>query len=157
DDVTALRHRLDAAIGPDPGLASELTALGRQRVAAGLWATGGALLAQAARLAGTASERPRLSVEALEALVFDGQTDEARAGAGGLPRPADAAERGYAAGHLAAATGRGPDAAELLTGAWDLSGGVGRPWLAARIAEQFATLAAGQADGRQAATWAARA
>lgn len=157
DDLSALRHRLKAAIGPDPRLASELAAFARDRVTAGLWAAGGTLLSQAARLAPADAERLRLSVEAIEALLFDGQIDEARALAAELPQTADPAVRGYAAGHMAAVTGRVPEAIELLTGAWECGTQDGRPWLAARIAEQLARLSARQADGVQAAAWADRA
>jgi DNA-binding CsgD family transcriptional regulator len=157
DDLSALRHRLEAAIGPDPRLADELAALARHHVAAGLWATGGTLLSQAARLAITDAERQRLSVEAIEALLFAGQIDEASAVVAELPRTADPAVRGYAAGHMAAVTGRVPEAIGLLTGAWQSCGRDARPWLAARIAEQLACLAARQAQGPQAAAWAARA
>jgi DNA-binding NarL/FixJ family response regulator len=157
DDISALRHRLDAAIGPDPGLASELAASARRSLAAGSWAAGGALLSHAARLTATDAERARLSVEAIEALLFGGQIDHATALAADLPRSADPAVRGYAAGHLAAVTGRVHEAIELLTGAWDSGGHEARPWLAARIAEQLARLSARQGQGSQAAAWAARA
>ena len=157
DDLSALRHRLEAAIGPDPRLANELAALARRQVAAGLWATGGTLLSQAARLAITDAERQRLSVEAIEALLFAGQVDDASMLAAELPRTADPAVRGYAAGHMAAVTGRAAEAIELLTGAWASGGRDARPWLAARIAEQLANLAARQAQGAQAAAWATRA
>ena len=157
DELRALRHRLDAATGPDPRLTNELAALARRRVAAGLWTTSGTLLSQAARLAITDGERQRFSVEATEALLCDGQIDEARALAAELPRTADAAVRGYIAGHMAAVTGHVPEAIGLLTGAWESGDRDARPWLTGRIAEQLAKLAVLQAHGAQAAAWAARA
>ena len=157
DDISALRHRLDAAVGPDSGLADELAASARRSLSAGSWAAGGALLSHAARLTATDAQRARLSVEAIEALIFGGHIDEATAVAADLPRSADPAVRGYAAGHLAAVTGRVHEAIELLTVAWDSSGHDARPWLAARIAEQLARLSARQGQGSQAAAWAARA
>ena len=134
DDLSALQHRLDAAIGPDPQLTRELAALARRQVAAGLWATGGTLLSQAARLVITDAERQRLSVEAIEALLFTGNIDEARAVAAELPQTADPAVRGYIAGHMAAVAGRVPEAIGLLTAAWEFGNRDTRPWLAARIA-----------------------
>jgi DNA-binding CsgD family transcriptional regulator len=156
DDLSALQHRLDAAIGPDPQLTNELAALARRHVAAGLWATGGTLLSQAARLVITDAERQRLSVEAIEALLFTGQIDEARTLAAELPQTADPAVRGYIAGHLTAVTGRVPEAIELLTAAWEVGDRDTRPWLTARIADQLAKSAVQQTQGAQAATWAAR-
>ena len=131
DDLSALQHRLDAAIGPDPQLTNELAALARRHVAAGLWATGGTLLSQAARLATTDAERQRLSVEAIEALLFTGQIDEARTLAAELPQTADPAVRGYVAGHMAAvdrARARGDRAADRCLGIRR----PGRPALAGR-------------------------
>ncbi len=157
DELSALRHRLDATIGPDHMLTSELAAFGRHHVAAGRWATGGTLLSQAARLAATDADRLRFSVEAIEALLYDGKIDEVGWLATRLPETADPAVRGYVAGHIAAATGRVPEGIELLTDAWELGGHDARPWLAARIAEQLARLSVLQGNGAQVAVWVARA
>ena len=104
----------------------------------------------------TDAERQRLSVEAIEALLFTGNIDEARAVAAELPQTADPAVRGYIAGHMAAVAGRVPEAIGLLTAAWEFGNWDARPWLAARIADQLAKLAAQQTQGAQAAAWAAR-
>ncbi|MFG1999755.1 ATP-binding protein [Spirillospora sp. NPDC048911] len=157
DELEILRHRAHAAVGSDPRLAADLAACARRHVAAGHWTSGGALLAQAVRLAAGDGERARLTVEAVEALLFDGRVDAATALAGELPPATDPAARHFAAGHLAAVTGQVSVAAGLLQEAWELCDPESSRWLAARIAEQLAKLAARQTEGARAAGWAARA
>jgi ATP/maltotriose-dependent transcriptional regulator MalT len=156
-DVARLQHRLRAASGPDPQLAADLAAFARGHAAVGLWGIAAGQFTRALRLVGAGGERQRLIVEAVEALLLDGQVDAAATLVAGLPNTTHPAVRGYVLGRLTAVRGYLPQAQALLTEAWQHCDTPADPGLAGRIAGQLAVLAVEQARGADAASWARRA
>jgi DNA-binding CsgD family transcriptional regulator len=104
---------------------AEVAAAGRGRAAAGDWNGAARLLAQAARI------DAETGAEAVEALVFDGQVDQARA----LEARLGPGARHFASGVLAHFAGRTAESAVLLTLARSLGMD---PVLRARIDEHLA-------------------
>lgn len=114
-EPAALRHRVAAACGPDPGLAAEAAALAGQQAAGGSWTAAADNMLAAATLAATPAERERLVLRAIDYLVLAGGPAEATALAGELSTFADNAQPDYDLGHPAVAAGRHADAGLLLT------------------------------------------
>ncbi|MFF9896931.1 AAA family ATPase [Streptomyces longispororuber] len=157
DEYTKLRHRVLAATGPDEQLADALAACARREAATGQWAVAGTHLRHASRVATSATERDRLAVEAVEALLLDGRVQEAAELAGGLPESADPALRGYVRGYVARVQGRTQAAWTLLVDAWESCDRGRYPCLAARAAEQLSYAAVMCGQAAVAAQWAERA
>jgi ATP/maltotriose-dependent transcriptional regulator MalT len=157
DEAACLQHRLRAASGPDLQLAADLASFARRHAAAGLWSIAAEQLTRGARLATTGRERERLTVEAVEALLLDGQVDEAATLVADLPDSTDPGARYYVLGSLAMVCGQVPQARALLTEAWQRCDRSADPGFAARIAGQLAEVCVLQARGADAANWASRA
>jgi len=152
-----LRHRVAAAGGPDPALATEVTGLARRQAGAGAWTAAADNLLAAARLAGTPAERERLVLEAVDHLLLGGSAAEAASFAEELASFADAARRDYVLARLAAVEGRHADAERLLLGALAQTDVDNDRELAAGISGQLALHNLVRARGRQAVAWARRA
>jgi ATP/maltotriose-dependent transcriptional regulator MalT len=75
--LPALRHRVAAALMPDPQLVTELTAEADLQRAAGSWGRAAELLLDAARLTDPGDRRGELLVEALDLLLVDGDVSAA--------------------------------------------------------------------------------
>ncbi|MEU5880473.1 AAA family ATPase [Spirillospora sp. NPDC047279] len=155
--LEALRHRSRAALGPDTALSEELAGHARGHAKRGSWAVAGELFTLSAGLSGTPGGRARRTVDAFEALMLAGQTEEARSLSAALSRAEAPATCDYVHGHIAAVDGRLPEAAALLGEAWQLCDQGRDPHLAARIAEQLARLCALEGKGAETALWAERA
>jgi DNA-binding CsgD family transcriptional regulator len=110
----ALRHRVAAACGPDPGLAAEAAALAGQQAAAGSWTAAADNMLAAATLAATPAERKRSVLRAIDYLLLAGGPAEATLLAGELATFADNARRDYLS-RPAVATGRHVNAGLLVT------------------------------------------
>jgi ATP/maltotriose-dependent transcriptional regulator MalT len=156
-DAARLQHRLRAASGPDPQLAADLTTVARRHAAVGLWDLAAEQFTCVLRLVSAGGEREHLTVEAVEALLLDGQVDAAATLVARLPNTTRPAVRGYVLGRLTAVRGHLPQARALLTEAWQHCDGPADRGLAARIAGQLAVLGVEEARGADAASWARRA
>ncbi|GII97336.1 LuxR family transcriptional regulator [Sinosporangium siamense] len=157
DELAGLNHRLRSASHPDDTLVAELAAFARREAGAGLWSSAAVHLTRAARLARAENERVRLTADALEALLLDGQVTGAVTLTRELPQGCPVAISGYAHGALAFVTGRLNEAYDLLTDAWEHCVPDDEPILAARIAENLAALCVMRAEGAQGAWWAGQA
>ena len=114
-EPAALRHRVAAACGPDPGLAAEAAALAGQQAAAGSWTAAADNMLAAATLAATPTERGRSVLKAIDYLLLAGGPAEATALADELATVARNARRDYVLGRPAVAAGRHADAGPQLT------------------------------------------
>ncbi|MEV5841441.1 AAA family ATPase [Streptomyces sp. NPDC051985] len=120
-EFARLRHRVRAAHGPDDRLAALLADCAGRRAREGRWADAATLLQDASHLARPDTERVRLAVEAVEALLLDGRVDEASCLLEEVPRgTAPAAAVRYAQGCLAATRGHNTRATVLFEEAWRL-------------------------------------
>jgi DNA-binding CsgD family transcriptional regulator len=72
-----LRHRVAAALLPDPQLVTELTAEADRQRATGSWGRAAELLLDAARVTGPSDRRGELLVDALDLLLIDGDVSAA--------------------------------------------------------------------------------
>ncbi len=75
---TALHHRVEAAALPDDELRAELEAAAREQMAHGAWAVAVEHLLAASRLAPEVTDRERLALSAIEALMYSGDGGAAR-------------------------------------------------------------------------------
>ncbi|MFD9634898.1 ATP-binding protein [Streptomyces violascens] len=152
DGALALRHRARAAVGPDPGLARELAAVGRRLAAAGVWSNAAGQLSSAAELCADRSAYEQLTMEALECRLLAGDVPDVSEAAEKLHAFAASGWRSYLLGRLALFD---LDRAEaLLRDAWSRCDTASEPALGARIAGQFAALYGSMARGRDMAEWA---
>jgi hypothetical protein len=157
DDYRRLHHRFRAADRPDPQLAAELAAYGRDQAAAGYWAGAAIHLNRGARLTTVEEERARWTGEAVLAALYAGQTGEASTLAQALSSATDEALRAFCVGVVALIAGRGVEASQHLEHAWQRCDPVTDPALAGWIATQLASLSVIQGHGRDAVMWAKRA
>ncbi|MFJ9712299.1 AAA family ATPase [Streptomyces sp. NPDC101234] len=153
-EFARLRHRVRATHGPDDRLAAELADCAGRRATDGRWADVATLLHDASRLARSDTERVRLGVEAVEALLLDGRVDEASCLLDELPRGTAPAARRYAQGCVAATQAHNTRATVLFEEAWRLLGGGRDPVLAHRTAARLAAMALLRGRGEAARQWA---
>ncbi|MFJ3798519.1 AAA family ATPase [Streptomyces sp. NPDC090088] len=154
-EFARLRHRVRAAHGPDDRLAALLADCAGRRAREGRWADAATLLQDASHLARPDTERVRLAVEAIEALLLDGRVDEASCLLDELPRDTTpvAAVR-YAQGCLAATRGHNTRATVLFEETWRLNAERRDPALASRTAARLAAMALLRGHGEAARRWA---
>ena len=110
-------HRIAAAVGPDPALAAELTALGRAEADARRWSQAADRLSAAADLSGTADERAARLVLAVGAMLTGGELTRAMRAEADLRAGPPTRGLGQVLGRLEALTGRFDTARETLTAA----------------------------------------
>jgi DNA-binding NarL/FixJ family response regulator len=156
-ELASLRHRVAAAGGSDPALATEVAGLARRQAGAGVWTAAADSLLTAARLAGTPAERERLTLEAVDHLLLGGSAAEAAAFTEEVATFADAARRDYVLARLVGVRGRHADAERLLLDALAQCDLGDDRELAANIRGQLALHSLVRASGRQAVAWARRA
>ncbi|MGH4031203.1 AAA family ATPase [Actinomycetota bacterium Odt1-20B] len=150
-------HRMLAARDPDSALVADLSADARRQAQAGSWSSGASLAGHASRLATTARERERLTVEAADALLNDGRVEEAAELVHTLPAGPHSAAQRYAQGHLAFVQGETATAQVLLDDAWRRCDSATDPDLARRIAERLTYVCLTQGRAEDAVLWADRA
>jgi len=122
DETEQLRHRVEAAPLPDPGLADALVALARRKADDGSWAVVAGALIDASRISLTRAERENRLIQAVDAL----------AGAGLLGQAVDAlpdvealpvgSRRDAVLGYVAIQRGRRAEAVSYLESAWKRRG-----------------------------------
>lgn len=156
-EPAALRHRVAAACGSDPGLAAEAAALAGQQAAAGSWTAAADNMLAAATLAATPTERERSVLRAIDYLLLAGGPAEATALAGELATFADNARRDYDLGRPAVAAGRHANAGLLLTRACQNDAPAHEPTPSVAIDGQLALRGLLHARGDAAAALARRA
>jgi DNA-binding CsgD family transcriptional regulator len=112
----ALQHRIEAAVGPDPGLLGEVRAAAEERARRGGFETAAELLETAVPLAGDEGEREDVAMAAI--------THRLRAAgppgplAAELPGFRESPTRSYLLGRIALITGRQREAVAHLQAAW---------------------------------------
>jgi DNA-binding CsgD family transcriptional regulator len=153
-EPAALRHRVAAACGSDPGLAAEVAALASRQAAAGSWAAAADNLLAAARLAAAPAERERSVLMAIDYLRLGGSEAEACALAGELATFADSAPTDYVPARLAEPADSNAEARQLLTGACHHDELASQPTLVAAIATQLGACCLLDASRDAAASWA---
>ena len=149
-EPVALRHRVAATCGSDPGLAAEVTALAGQQAAAGSWTAAADNMLAAATLAATPTERESSVLKAIDYLLLAGSPAEATALADDLTAFADNARRDYVPGRPAVAAEHQAHTGVLLTRACQNDAPAHEPGLAAAIGGQCGLL---DARGDAAAAW----
>lgn len=121
----SMSHRVAAAVGPDPDLATELDVLGRTAVRDRRWRAAADHLLSAADLSPTAETRSRRLIDAAAAMMSDGDIIRALRVEADVRGAGPSASRSRVLGQLAALTGRFAVAREELTVVMDADGGVG--------------------------------
>lgn len=117
DGDVALQHRIAAAVGPDPALATELAARGRADLEGQRWRQAADRLVAAAELSDVPAQRSARLAAAVGAMITDGDLGRA------LRHEADLRASGQVSvvGRLEAMTGRIAAARETLTAALSTS------------------------------------
>jgi DNA-binding CsgD family transcriptional regulator len=131
--TTAIGHRVAAAVGPDPGLATELTELGHDDLEARRWWSAADHLTAAAELSGTAHERAARLVTAVEAMLAGGDLGRALRLERDIRAGPPVSGREGVLGRLEVLSGRFAAARKTLTTAVQATDG-GSPAAAAHLA-----------------------
>lgn len=155
-DAASLHHRVAAAVLPDPALQRELEAVTRRETARGDWSAAVQHLLAAGRLAARPSDRERLVLEAIEAMLYSGAGGAARRLADGLD-VAPGPQRDGVFAYLAIFAGDLATADRLLARAWERRGEASDVRVAATIAQRRAFLESARLRGEEAIAWARRA
>ncbi|MDA0181343.1 LuxR C-terminal-related transcriptional regulator [Solirubrobacter phytolaccae] len=150
----ALHHRVEATAGADDALLAELEAAARAYSARGAWAGAIRALLAARRVATDPSDRERLTLDAIETLMYSGDGGAARRLADHSELP-DSVRRDTVWAYLAMFAGDLDVAEQRLDRAWAARGE--DPRLAATIAQRRAFLASSRLRGEEAIEWAERA
>ena len=152
----ALRHRVAAAIGPDPALVTELIAQAADARLAGAWSLAAEALFSAVRLSEPSGLRDHLLLDAVELLLLDGDLATATGHAEELAGlPADA-HRLRVQARLAWLAGRHDDAQALAQAAWSVAGELD-PRTRGDVAVMLSQMCIMRGDGESAARWAEQA
>ena len=154
-EPAALRHRVAAACGSDPGLAAEVAALAGRQAAEGSWTAAADNLLAAATLAATPAERERSVLTAIDYLRLGDNAAEASALAGELATFAESAPRDYGQARLHGPAGRHTGAGQfVLAGTCLQDEPRSQPKLAAAISQELGVCRLLDANGEAAAAWA---
>lgn len=152
----ALRHRVSAAQAPDPDLVAALNAQARRDLSAGRLRDAATALLAACPIAGQGAERDRLTLDAVDLLLREGDLATALLHAPALDRMGISAGRLQVQARLAWLSGRVDDAESLGRQAWDRVGEL-EPAARDRLAAMLAQIAIQRDEGPAAAEWAQRA
>src|SRR3954454_5160631 len=155
DPGTAMRHRVEAATAGHDELVAELEAHARDELARGAWSSAVSSLIAASRLATLRSDRERLALEAIEAMLYSGDGAAARrlAEQTGF---SDGPRRDSVLAYLAMFAGDLEPAQQMLARAWERRELAGDQ-LSATIAQRSAFLSTSRLRGRDAIEWVERA
>jgi DNA-binding CsgD family transcriptional regulator/tetratricopeptide (TPR) repeat protein len=156
DPVAAMRHRVEAATGPEDALVPDVEALAQAEMARGAWPSAVATFLAAGRLSSRDAERERLALEAIEALMYSGDGAAARHLAQRVKLSAGP-RRDSVMAYLAIFAGDLETAQRLLERAWERRAVEGDDRLSATIAQRRAFLATCRLRGAEAIEWAQRA
>jgi DNA-binding CsgD family transcriptional regulator len=155
EESAALRHRMAAASGPDPELASDLAYFGMRSANRGAWDAAADALLSASRLTPDGFTRSERLLRAAKNLLMGGAVADAfsliEEIRGAHPMP----QRGLVLGSLALMSGRYDEAERLLTPAYEACPG-GDEDPAPEIAALLAHVHMGRGHGAEAALWASR-
>ena len=154
DPGVALRHRVEAALEPDPALIADLEAHARASMARGAWAAAVSSFTAASRLSTPGEDRERFAAEAIEAMMYAGDGATARRLVAQTAF-AEGPRRDSVLAYLAIFDGDVATAQTLLARAWERRGDDSR--LAATVAQRSAFLSASRLRGTDAIEWARRA
>jgi DNA-binding CsgD family transcriptional regulator len=156
DPVVAMRHRVEAATAGHDELVGELETHARDEMARGLWSSAVSSLIAASRLATMRSDRERLALEAIEAMLYSGDGAAARrlAEQTGF---SDGPRRDSVLAYLAMFAGELSPAQQMLARAWERRELVDDDQLSATIAQRSAFLSTSRLRGREAIEWVERA
>jgi DNA-binding CsgD family transcriptional regulator len=156
DPVVAMRHRVEAATAGHDELVTDLETQAREEMARGLWSSAVSSLIAASRLATMRSDRERLALEAIEALLYSGDGAAARrlADQTGF---SDGPRRDSVLAYLAMFAGELAPAQQMLARAWERRAQVDDDQLSATIAQRSAFLSTCRLRGREAIEWVERA
>ena len=157
DAGAALRHRVTAAIGPDPELAESLDAFAHHRMSWGAWASAASALLEASRLSADRGQREQRLLRAIDAVVSAGDLPQASAFARDVGAFAPGPLRDAALGYLAVLRGRVAEAEALLTAGWERPESVADPHLGALLALRWTLHSIGRLRGAAAVGWSERA
>ena len=141
----ALAHRAAAAVGPDPGLAADLTAAAATAAEAGRLGLAARYLQQAAAVTRPGAERDERALSAFEMLVRGADVTGAEAARPIVESLPFSARRNAALGHLALLAARPMDAEALLRAAWDAHDPAAEPAYGAAAAAGAETAAGAEA------------
>jgi DNA-binding CsgD family transcriptional regulator len=167
--VAGLRHRLQAATGPDESLWHEAIRVAGAQAAAGSHGAAAALLRDASEVAASVEERDMALLDAADGLLLAGRLADACALEGPIEEMAPSPRRSYMRGRLAYIVGPRREARRHLIDAWRalLPGGEDDPdriqldpadqELAGRIAAMAAIVSLDRGDGPAGMTWSRRA
>jgi len=157
DEATVLRHRVMAAIEPDPELVDQLSVFARDRAAAGAWATAASAFLEAARLSRGQQDREHLLLKAVDAMIGAGDLAQAEVFAeevvGFQPNAMSQATMGY----LAVLRGRLDEADKLLNAAWESAGPAEDPGVTAVVCHRLALHSVGRLQDCEVVKWSRRA
>ena len=156
DPVAAMRHRVEATTVTDDALLADLEALAHEEMARGGWPSAVSNLLAASRLSPQKSERERLALEAIEALMYAGDGAAARR----LAEQTDVSpgpRRDSVWAYLAIFAGDLEPAQHLLERAWEHRALAADERLSATIAQRRAFLATCRLRSAESIEWAQRA
>jgi len=156
DRRDVLRHRVEAAAGPDPDLAAELIDTARRDAAVGSWGAAAHAYLWAARVAPGRDRQERHVLDAVVCLLLAGDVAEARALLTQAASFAGSAALYLARGYLAWTDGTFGLAEQELHAAWDLAGRLDEHELAARAAYLMSSMCVYLGCGADGIAWARR-
>ena len=157
DEGEALRLRLLAAVGPDPGLADELEAFARVSARRGAWGAAGDALAGSSELQTDPARRAALLVAAVDAYVGHGDLGRAAMLIPELDGAPESPQRDAVLGYDAILRGHRHEAEHLLAQAWNAVDPAAHPEVAAQICHRRALHALAAWDAPALVEWSTRA
>ncbi|MDA0164410.1 LuxR C-terminal-related transcriptional regulator [Solirubrobacter ginsenosidimutans] len=156
DAGAVMRHRVEAATVADETLLAELETQAHEQMSRGAWAGAVSNLLAASRLHPRPTDRDRLALEAIEAMMYSGDGAAARRLAERVSF-ADGPRRDSVLAYLAIFAGDLEAAQRLLALAWERRELADDDRLSATIAQRSAFLATSRLRGHEALEWVARA
>jgi DNA-binding CsgD family transcriptional regulator len=157
DPRDVLRHRIEAASGPDEDLYAEALALAARDAADGSMSSAASAYLWAARVAPGHREQERHVLDAVVAMLFADDIAEAGALLGTTRDFEDGARLRFAHGYRAWTQGDIATASRELLASWQWSQEEGDPLTAARSAELLANLSVYLGRGADGIDWARKA
>lgn len=155
DETDRLRHRVEAAPLPDPGLADELVALAARKADEGAWAVVAGALIDASRISPTRADREGRLIEAVDALAGAGLLGQAVDALPDIEALPAGPRRDAVLAYVAVQRGRRAAAESYLDTAWRRRGADRDA--AAVVCQRHVLHALAEWDGDALVTWAGRA
>ncbi len=155
-EAESFRHRVAAALGPDPELVRELRSRSATATTQGAWRVAADALLTAVRLSEPSTARDQLLLDAVELLLLDGDLAAATDFVDAVGRLPQSARRLHVQAQIAWLTGRHSEADSLAEAAWTLAVDLD-PVSRSDLAAQLSRMSIMRADTEHAALWAERA